>query len=169
MAPERARIVSMVNKGDRVLELFAGVGAQAVQLAARADCRVDCVEQNAPAAQLCRENAVTNRVSGLVRVFEDDVRLFVPTGGTDSRVYDVVVCPRPEGGDLFFMEAIRWVKPGGRVHWYFVGSARDLDDALAQGLCELPRRMSELSRRRAPRRSVGKKGNYRWVIDFQVE
>eukprot|EP00928_Gymnodinium_smaydae_P023098 TRINITY_DN1918_c3_g1_i1.p2 TRINITY_DN1918_c3_g1~~TRINITY_DN1918_c3_g1_i1.p2 ORF type:complete len:183 (+),score=44.17 TRINITY_DN1918_c3_g1_i1:316-864(+) len=175
MAAERERVAALLRGGERVLELFAGIGAQAVRIAARIpDARVDCIELGASAAALCRANARRNNVAERLRVFEADVRDATDLQtGLRAEGYDVVLCPRPEGPDLFLVEAARWARPGGRVHWYFVGSSDELDSALARGLPAVPsalhgRLLQERARRRCPRRSVGSKGRYRWAVDLEV-
>lgn len=175
MGPERQRVASLTKPGDRIVELFAGIGAQAILIACThkagtttGSTIVDCVEVQPTCAQLCRVNADRNGVAQQIRVFESSVRDFVP-----ELEYDVVLCPRPEGADPFLVEAARSARLGGRLHWYFVGSADNLARALEDGLRSAhealhDRQLRELQRKKCPRRSLGAKGRYRWVVDFDV-
>ncbi len=72
LATERQRVIEQITPGERVFDLFAGVGPFAVR-AAMAGAEVVAVDINPAAVQRCRENAKRNGVADRVTVHEGDV------------------------------------------------------------------------------------------------
>lgn len=73
LATERHRVVEQVEEGERVFDMFAGVGPFAVPMAARGAEVVAC-DVNPRAVEYLRENARLNGVSENLTVIEGDVR-----------------------------------------------------------------------------------------------
>jgi tRNA (guanine37-N1)-methyltransferase len=73
LATERHRVVEQVDAGERVLDMFAGVGPFAIPMAARGATVVG-VDLNPAAIEYLRENARRNDVAGAVTAVEGDVR-----------------------------------------------------------------------------------------------
>ena len=73
LATERHRVVSQVREGERVVDMFAGVGPFVVPMAARGAAVVG-VDLNPDAIEYLRENARRNGVEDRVTAVEGDVR-----------------------------------------------------------------------------------------------
>lgn len=73
LATERHRIVEQVQSGERVFDMFAGVGPFVVPCAARG-ANVVGVDLNEAAVEYLRENAERNDVAGNVTAVHGDVR-----------------------------------------------------------------------------------------------
>ncbi|HCX84407.1 MAG TPA: 16S rRNA (guanine(966)-N(2))-methyltransferase RsmD [Micrococcales bacterium] len=84
--------------GARVLDLYAGSGALGLEAASRGAARVDLVESDRRAADVCRANARSLGLTGLVRTHQAKVETFLAasTGSTagSSRAAGAV----PDGG-----------------------------------------------------------------------
>lgn len=73
LATERQRVIGQIEPGERVFDMFAGVGPFAVR-AALAGAEVVAVDVNPDAIAYCRENVERNGVAERVTVIEGDVR-----------------------------------------------------------------------------------------------
>ena len=73
LATERHRVASQVAKGERVVDMFAGVGPFVVPMAARGAAVIG-VDLNPDAVAYLRENARRNGVEDRVTAVEGDVR-----------------------------------------------------------------------------------------------
>ncbi|HLE96027.1 MAG TPA: class I SAM-dependent methyltransferase family protein, partial [Candidatus Thermoplasmatota archaeon] len=136
LATERARVAAHVRPGERVADLFAGVGPFAIVLAKLArPARVDAVEWNPSAAQMLRENVRRNRVDGVVVPHEDDARAWASRGENGGR-FDRVVMNLPHGAHAFLEAAFGLVGEAGVVHHHVIASeaglARHLDEVEAR-------------------------------------
>ena len=112
MAPERLRLAQQVARGERVLVVFAGVGMDALQIAARTEAKeVLVIERNAIACECIRRGKLMlsrnktapcpgsgKGASERMRILEGDALELLPTLEEES--YDRIVAPRPKEGSL---------------------------------------------------------------------
>ncbi len=118
LATEHQRIADMVSPGERVLDMFTGVGPFAVLVAKQASgAEVHAVDLNEAAVQLARENVEVNGVAPLVTVHQGDARELVPTLG----VFDRIIMNHPSGARSFIDTALAASGPGTVVHLKAVG------------------------------------------------
>ncbi len=121
LSGERERIARLVKAGERVLVMFAGVGPYAIVIAKLAEPReVVGVELNPVAAAYFRENVRLNKVEGVVKVYEGDVRDVVPKL---EGAFDRIVMPAPYSAEDFVYLLPSKVKVGSWVHYYTFESA----------------------------------------------
>jgi tRNA wybutosine-synthesizing protein 2 len=128
---ERARMGDVVEEGERVLDMFAGVGYFALPMA-RAGARVTAVERNPTAFRYLLENASLNDVTDRVEPYRGDCREVVdrlPAGSVDRVVmgyYDATE-PNP-GGHEYLDPALQAVAPGGVLHVHAAVPEAELPD-----------------------------------------
>ena len=138
MGHERLRICQQVARGERVLVLFAGVGMEALQIAARSEAsKILAVELN-PVAVKCARNSqrmlARNKAIKCIgaaerlEFIESDVKDVLSTLEPGS--FDRVLAPRPKegktdgdlgdgnGGREFLEATIPVMKDRGEIHWY---------------------------------------------------
>jgi len=196
MAPERLRLCRSVGPGERVLCLFSGVGAEALQIAARtAAAAVVCVELN-PVAVACLRKGVAllagregrrgqdPAAAAKLQVLEGDALALLP--GLPVRGFDRCVAPRPkgpeagrdggggDGGRAFLAALLPALRPGGEVHWYDFATKAEVaagcprTRALVAGCCAAAGLAAEfLHAGPAGRRCVAA-GQWRVCVDFRV-
>ncbi|WP_137284248.1 class I SAM-dependent methyltransferase [Halorussus salinisoli] len=106
---ERARMGEVVEPGERVFDMFAGIGYFTLPMA-RAGAEVTAVERNPAAFRFLVENAMLNDVSERISAFRADCR-------------DVEVDPRADRVVMGYYEAHEYLDaalaalaPGGVVH-----------------------------------------------------
>ena len=125
LATERHRVVQQVTAGERVFDMFAGVGPFVVPAAARG---ADCVgvDLNEVAVEYLRRNAERNGVAGRVTAIHGDVR---DVTGYDDWA-DRIVMNLPHTAADFLDTAVRLAGDDCVVHYYDI---QPDDDPYAAG------------------------------------
>jgi tRNA (guanine37-N1)-methyltransferase len=113
LSTERQRVLAAMEKGERVLDMFAGVGPFAITLARKADIVV-AADINPAAVHLLAGNISLNRVSNVVPVLADAGHL--PRYG--FRPFDRVVMNLPMAAPRYLPEAAALCRDGGTIHLY---------------------------------------------------
>ena len=90
LGEEHSRILALLQRGDVVLDMFAGVGPFAVPAAKCKRCTVYANDLNPESFKYLEQNARTNHVSKLVHAYNLDARAFVTT--ITRKLVDKLVC-----------------------------------------------------------------------------
>ena len=100
--------------GARVLDLFAGSGALAIEALSRGAASADLVENGSAALHALKANVAKLRARSLTRVFVKDALLFVAALEQDA--YDVAFADPPYTSSLAERVVLRWKElPFARV------------------------------------------------------
>jgi tRNA (guanine37-N1)-methyltransferase len=130
LSHEHKRVASLVQKGETVVDLFAGVGPFSVLIAKNnADIKVYSVDINPEAIGYLKKNIRLNQVESRVIPLLGDARQVIED--RLSGVADRVIMNLPEKANEFIDVACRAVKPsGGVIHYYAFSRLPDtLEDA----------------------------------------
>ncbi|QLH81541.1 class I SAM-dependent methyltransferase [Halosimplex pelagicum] len=114
---ERARMGEQVSEGERVVDMFAGIGYFAVPMA-RAGAAVTAVERNPASFEFLLENVRRNGVADRVQPYRADCRdvLEQTDPATDVRA-DRIVMGYYEAHE-YLDSALGALEPGGVVHMH---------------------------------------------------
>ena len=116
LATERRRVAGLVGKGERVIDLFAGVGPFSIHIAKRAHpAQVHAVDINPAAIGYLRQNIGLNRVQGVVPVLGDAAEMPGRLPPADRIIMNL-----PCTGRQFLPPALRMLAPEGTIHLYEV-------------------------------------------------
>jgi tRNA (guanine37-N1)-methyltransferase len=121
---ERARVAVQVarsGKPEEIIDMFAGVGPFAIQIAKRAPpSHVTAIDLNPEAIRYLTENIRLNRVQNVTPV-EGDIRAVYHRFPETA---DRLIMNLPKSAHLFLREALSMLKPdGGIIHFYDLESA----------------------------------------------
>jgi len=133
LSSERQRALGLMEDGERVLDMFAGVGPFAITLAAKAGV-VYAADINPGAVGLMMENISLNRVGNVLPLLADAARLpgILPGG------FDRVVMNLPFGAAGFLDAALALCRPGGTIHLYaMVGEEGALASVIREKSCRV--------------------------------
>lgn len=117
LSTERQRLRALVRPGERILDMFAGVGPFAISLAPVAGKVVAC-DLNPGAVLLMRENIILNHTGNVLPVLADAGHL----KGMELGHFDRIVMNLPLAASRFLLEAFCLVRPGGTIHLYALQS-----------------------------------------------
>ena len=113
LSTERQRILSSMEQGERVLDMFAGVGPYAITLSGKAGF-VAASDINPGAVRLLLKNIALNRIKNVLPVLSDASHLHALLPWK----FDRVVMNLPLGAMQFLTVAVEMCRPGGTIHCY---------------------------------------------------
>ena len=139
LSGERERIAKLVERGERVLVMFAGVGPYPIVIAKLAEpSEVIGIELNPVAIEYFRKNVKLNKVEDRIRVIQGDVRTIMKE--IDSK-FDRILMPAPNTAENFVDLLPEKIKVGGYVHYYtFAGEEEEKDGSLEEKVIKIFRR-----------------------------
>lgn len=148
LSTERLRIASRVREGEKVLNMFAGVGPYSVLIAKKAP--VWSCELNAAAYRFHVENNRLNKVERRVTMVEGDAAL-LPEKTAGEGPFDRILMPHPSQSNAFLPAAASMLAPGGVIHYYRHVTGEDEGEAearLREEVAALAPRLSVVAVRR---------------------
>jgi len=124
LSTEHQRVARQVADGERVVDMFAGVGPFSILIAKTVkNVTVDAIDSNPEAARLIQENARTNKVESKVHVHLGDARTVARQ--LDGRATRAIM-NHPSAAKEFVDAACDALQPsGGVVHYYTFGEGED--------------------------------------------
>ncbi len=129
LSHEHERVASLVQTGETVVDLFAGVGPFSVLIAKKnPKVKIYAVDINPEAIELLKVNVRINRVENRILPILGDARQMTATILKGSA--DRVIMNLPEKAIEFVDAACQAIKPkGGIIHFYgFVRSPDSIED-----------------------------------------
>jgi tRNA (guanine37-N1)-methyltransferase len=143
LSQERLRVASQVQPGERVVDMFAGVGPYSILIAKKQPLStVYAIDANPSAFKFLVSNILTNRVLSNVRPMMGDVREVVKSNL--SKVADRLIMNLPgKAADFVDVACSSLNKRGGVIHFYSFESAENPYEAATE---KLRRRIEESGR-----------------------
>jgi tRNA (guanine37-N1)-methyltransferase len=132
LATEREELLKRIKGHQRIVDLFAGIGAFVCLLLRERDVQAVCaIDQNPHAVRLLKKNLQTNRLpTQRVEVLEGDAREHAPRTGD----WDHVVMNLPHDAHHFLDVAAECVAPQGEIHLYAILDRDDEDEYVRNAL-----------------------------------
>ncbi len=126
LSTERLRVAEKVTEGEKVLNMFAGVGPFTILIAKRT--RVWSCELNEAAFGFHLENNRLNKVERSVRMVKGDAML-LPEELEGEGPFDRILMPHPSQSNVFLPSALSMLAPRGVIHYYRHVSGEDFLEA----------------------------------------
>lgn len=126
LSTERMRITDQIRNGDKVVDMFAGIGPFSILIAKRyPDTHVIAIDKNPVAIRYLRENVRLNKIKN-IEIRGGDAKNEVK-GISDA---DHVIMNLPHSGLDFLDSAFAVIKRGGTIHFYAISHEADLFEGL---------------------------------------
>ncbi len=116
LSTERERIANLVQDGEVINNMFAGVGMFSIMAAKKKKCTVYSLDINPTASKLCEKNINLNKLAGEVISINGDASKIIKEQLVDKA--DRTLMLLPERSDEFLESAISTTKNGGTIHYY---------------------------------------------------
>jgi tRNA (guanine37-N1)-methyltransferase len=141
---ERMRIAELIQKGEVVLNMFAGVGCYSISIAKHSEpLKVYSVDANPCAFQYLHENIRLNRVADVVVPIQGDAKKV--TEKELQNVVDRVLMPLPERAYEYLDYAHLALKPtGGWIHYYGFEYAKKNENPVEKAETKVSEKMRRL-------------------------
>ncbi|MEM1525269.1 MAG: class I SAM-dependent methyltransferase family protein [Nitrososphaerales archaeon] len=166
---ERLRIAEQVKSGEKVVNMFGGVGTFSIIIAKKQpNVTVYNIDINPDAHQLALENVIINKVSNRVICILGDSREVIHK--MLNGVADRVLMPLPEKACEYLDVAIEALKPqGGVIHYYTEVYGSKVEDAIQEAKSQIDKNLTLPHRVIFSRvvREVGPRW-YQIVLDVEI-
>ena len=116
LSTERERIADLVQEGEVMTNMFAGVGMFSIMTAKKKKCTVYSLDINPVASKLCEINIGLNKLAGDVISINGDATEIINNQLENES--DRTLMLLPERSDEFLDSAIKTTKNGGIIHYY---------------------------------------------------
>jgi tRNA (guanine37-N1)-methyltransferase len=126
LSTERLRMAEKVGEGEKVLNMFAGVGPYSILIGKRT--KVWSCELNEAAFKFHLENNKLNKVERSVEMLEGDA-MALPEKLEGKVRFDRILMPHPSQSNLFLSAAVSMLGQGGVAHYYRHVTGRDAAEA----------------------------------------
>jgi tRNA (guanine37-N1)-methyltransferase len=116
LSNERERIANLIQDGETMVNMFAGIGMFSIMAAKKKRCTVYSIDINPIASKLCEKNIELNKLAGKVVSINGDTSKIIEEQlqGKGDRTLMLL----PEKSDEFLESAIKTTKDGGIIHYY---------------------------------------------------
>ncbi|MCV0366456.1 MAG: class I SAM-dependent methyltransferase family protein [Nitrosopumilus sp.] len=116
LSTERERIANLIQDGEVVTNMFAGVGMFSVMAAKKKKCTVYSLDINPVASKLCEKNIELNKLTGKIISINGDASRIIEEHLENKS--DRTLMLLPERSDEFLKSAISTTKNEGIIHYY---------------------------------------------------
>ena len=116
LSTERERISNLIQNGEIVTNMFAGIGMFSIMAAKKKKCTVYSLDINPVASNLCETNIGLNKLAGEVISINGDATEIINNQLINKS--DRTLMLLPERSDEFLESAINTTKNGGIIHYY---------------------------------------------------
>lgn len=126
LATERMRIVRQIKNGDKIIDMFSGIGPFSIPIAkSYPDSYVIAIDKNPVAVKYLKNNIRLNRIKN-IEIIQGDAKEALKA----VNYADHVIMNLPHSGLDFLYTAFMAVKKCGTVHFYAISHENDLYDSL---------------------------------------
>lgn len=163
LSGERLEIAEKINKKDKVLVLFAGVGPFSIVIAKKTGAKVVSVELSKLASRYALENVKLNKLEN-VKIVQGDVSKLSKLIKIEK--FDKIIMPRPQLKETFLKYIWKFCKKATEVFYYDFGKDADL-------ILEKVEDEARKARKKIKIIEFRKAGDiapykYRWRVDLRV-
>ena len=116
LSTERERIANLIQDGEVITNMFAGIGMFSIMVAKKKKCTVFSLDINPIASKLCEKNIELNKLAGNIISINGDASKIIKEQLMDKS--DRTLMLLPERSDEFLESAINTTKNGGIIHYY---------------------------------------------------
>ncbi|MFW5946243.1 MAG: class I SAM-dependent methyltransferase [Candidatus Natronoplasma sp.] len=136
LATERWRVVKSTEKGEKVLDMFAGVGPYTVLIGKNVDVdHIYSIDLNPDAVYYLKKNVSKNNLEELVTIYEGDAEEIAPKLSCDR-----VIMNLPHSSDSFITAALSALKDEGVLHYYEIVEKDEKEKSLERSLQKIDER-----------------------------
>lgn len=115
LATERKRVMESVRDGEKILDMFCGIGPFPIVIAKNRDVNITAVDINESAIKYLDENIRLNKLKGSVETYCGDVR---EVSKSFNLKFDRIIMNLPGLAYTFLDVAVNLIEDGGIINYY---------------------------------------------------
>ena len=128
LATERKRVMESVKDGEKILDMFCGIGPYPIVIAKNKDVDITAVDINESAIKYLNENIKLNKLKGNIQAYCGDVREV--SDGFKTK-FDRIIMNLPGLAYTFLDVSVNLIEDGGTINYY------EFSDSYEQGIKRL--------------------------------
>ena len=137
LATERKRVMQSVEDGEKILDMFCGIGPFPIVIAKNKDVEITAVDINKEAIKYLNENIKLNKLKGSIETYCGDIR---EVSKSFKLKFDRIIMNLPGLAYTFLDIAVNLIEENGIINYY------EFSDSYEQGIKRLQDACSEVGK-----------------------
>ena len=137
LATERKRVMQSVEDGEKILDMFCGIGPFPIVIAKNKDVEITAVDINKEAIKYLNENIKLNKLKGSIETYCGDIR---EVSESFKLKFDRIIMNLPGLAYTFLDIAVNLIEENGIINYY------EFSDSYEQGIKRLQDACSEVGK-----------------------
>ena len=133
LATERKRIMESVKNGEKILDMFCGIGPFPIVIARNKNADITAVDINESAIKYLEENIELNKLTGSIKPYCGDVR---EVAKSFNCKFDRIIMNLPGLAYTFLDVAVDLIKDGGIINYYEFSNSYEQGIKRLETACE---------------------------------
>ena len=133
LATERKRVMESVRNGEKILDMFCGIGPFPIVIARNKNVEITAVDINESAIRYLEENIELNKLKGSIKPCCGDVR---EVAKTFNCKFDRIIMNLPGLAYTFLDVAVDLIKDGGTINYYEFSNSYEQGIKRLENACE---------------------------------
>ena len=133
LATERKRVMESVRDGEKILDMFCGIGPFPIVIARNKNVEITAVDINESAIKYLEENIELNKLAGSIKPYCGDVR---EVAKSFNCKFDRIIMNLPGLAYTFLDVAVDLIKDGGIINYYEFSNSYEQGIKRLETACE---------------------------------
>ena len=133
LATERRRVMESVKEGEKILDMFCGIGPFPIVIAKNRNVDITAVDINEAAIKYLNENIKLNKLKGNVQTYCGDVR---EVSNMFKTKFDRIIMNLPGLAYTFLDVSVDLIEDGGIINYYEFSDSYETGKKRLEDACE---------------------------------
>lgn len=163
LATERKRVMESVHDGEKILDMFCGIGPFPIVIAKNKHVDITAVDINDEAIKYLDENIMLNKLKGNIETYCGDIG---EVGKSFNCKFDRIIMNLPGLAYSFLDLAVSLIEDGGTINYYEFSDSYDPGIKRLENACEKQNKKVEITNTRKVKSTSP--GEWHVAIDGKV-
>ena len=141
LATERKRVMESVKNGEKILDMFCGIGPFPIVIAKNKNVDITAVDINDEAIKYLNENIKLNKLKGNIKTYCGDVR---DVANSFNTKFDRIIMNLPGLAYTFLDLAVDLIEDGGTINYYEFSNSYEQGIKRLESACEKQNKKVEI-------------------------
>ena len=133
LATERKRVMESVEDGEKILDMFCGIGPFPIVIARNKDVNITAVDINGEAIKYLNENINLNKLKGSIKTYTGDI---AEVSKQFNCKFDRIIMNLPGLAYTFLDLAVDLIEDGGTINYYEFSDSYEQGEKRLKDACE---------------------------------